>query len=162
MGLAYNVQRFSPLSSTGEAWQHPGRHDIGRAESSTSVPRWRVSLLPQEMLSSLVLRETQPLTGHFLCAGVTIIQSANNKCCQRCGTELHCWGACQMVQAIWKTLGSLRLQTQSCHDMTQQSQYHVCIQENRGHMSTHTICSCIFYSQQLYRQWTKSLVQRTA
>jgi hypothetical protein len=30
------VQRFSPLSSWREAWQHAGRHGAGGAESSTS------------------------------------------------------------------------------------------------------------------------------
>jgi hypothetical protein len=30
------VQRFSPLSSRQETWQHPGRHGAGGAESSTS------------------------------------------------------------------------------------------------------------------------------
>ena len=29
------VQKFSPLSSWQEAWQHPGRRDAGGAKSST-------------------------------------------------------------------------------------------------------------------------------
>jgi hypothetical protein len=33
------VQRFSPLSSRQEAWQHPGRHGTGGAESSISCSK---------------------------------------------------------------------------------------------------------------------------
>jgi len=37
IGAGLQVQRFSPLSSWQEAWQHPGRHGAGEgAESSTS------------------------------------------------------------------------------------------------------------------------------
>jgi hypothetical protein len=36
VGVDLQVQRFSPLSSWGEVWQHPGRHGAGGAESSTS------------------------------------------------------------------------------------------------------------------------------
>ena len=35
-GAGLQVQRFSPLSSQAGAWQHPGRHGEGGAESSTS------------------------------------------------------------------------------------------------------------------------------
>jgi hypothetical protein len=34
------VQRFSPLSSWQEAWQRPGRHGAGVAETSTSSDIW--------------------------------------------------------------------------------------------------------------------------
>jgi hypothetical protein len=34
IGAGQQLQRFSPLSL--RAWQHPGRHGAGRAESSTS------------------------------------------------------------------------------------------------------------------------------
>ena len=37
IGAGLQLQRFSPLSSWWEAWQHPGRHGAGEgAESSTS------------------------------------------------------------------------------------------------------------------------------
>ena len=36
IGAGLQVQRFSPLSSWWEAWQHPGRHGAGRVKSSTS------------------------------------------------------------------------------------------------------------------------------
>jgi hypothetical protein len=35
IGADLQVQRFSPLSSWQEAWQHPGRHGAGGAQSST-------------------------------------------------------------------------------------------------------------------------------
>jgi hypothetical protein len=34
-GDGLQFQSFSPLSSWWEAWQHPGRHGTGGAESST-------------------------------------------------------------------------------------------------------------------------------
>jgi hypothetical protein len=36
IGAGLQFQRFSPLSSKHEAWQHPARHGAGGAESSTS------------------------------------------------------------------------------------------------------------------------------
>jgi hypothetical protein len=36
IGAGLQVQRFSPLSSRQEAWQHPSRHGAGGAESATS------------------------------------------------------------------------------------------------------------------------------
>jgi hypothetical protein len=36
IGAGLQVQRFSPLSSRWEAWQHPGRHDAGEGAESTS------------------------------------------------------------------------------------------------------------------------------
>jgi hypothetical protein len=42
VGAGLQVQRFSPLSSWWEAWQHPGRHDAGEGtESSTSSSEGR-------------------------------------------------------------------------------------------------------------------------
>jgi hypothetical protein len=36
LGAGLQVQRFSPLSLRWGAWQYPGRHGTGRAESSMS------------------------------------------------------------------------------------------------------------------------------
>ena len=36
IGAVLQFQRFSPLSLWQEAWQYPGRHGAGGAESSTS------------------------------------------------------------------------------------------------------------------------------
>jgi hypothetical protein len=44
------VKKFGPLLSRQEAWQYPGRHGVGGAESSTSDPkanRRRLSILRQ-------------------------------------------------------------------------------------------------------------------
>jgi hypothetical protein len=39
IGAGLLVQRFSPLLSRQEAWQHPGRHGAGRALSSDFIKR---------------------------------------------------------------------------------------------------------------------------
>ena len=39
IGAGLLVLRFSPLSSWQEAWQHPGSHGAGGAESSKSCPK---------------------------------------------------------------------------------------------------------------------------
>ena len=39
VGAGLQVLRFSPLSSSQEAWQHPGRHGTGGAESFTSCSK---------------------------------------------------------------------------------------------------------------------------
>jgi hypothetical protein len=36
IGASFQFQRFNPLSSWQEAWQHAGRHGAGGSESSTS------------------------------------------------------------------------------------------------------------------------------
>jgi hypothetical protein len=39
IGAGLQVQRFCPLSSMQEVWQHPGRHGAGAAESSISCSK---------------------------------------------------------------------------------------------------------------------------
>jgi hypothetical protein len=71
MGAALKVQRFSPLSSWQEAWQHAGGHDAGEvAESSTSGS---ISSRKREILGLLGLWKPQnpPTVAHFLQQGHT-------------------------------------------------------------------------------------------
>jgi hypothetical protein len=50
IGAGLHVQRFSPLLSWWEAWQHAGKHDAGW-DSDTSTPNPKVAGIENESLS---------------------------------------------------------------------------------------------------------------
>jgi hypothetical protein len=64
-GAGFLVLRFSPLSSRQEAWQHPGRHGTGGAESSTSYSEGKQKTAVFQEARRRVLKPTPTVT-HFL------------------------------------------------------------------------------------------------
>ena len=69
-GAGLQVQRFSPLSSRQEAWQHLGRHGTGGAESSTSCSEGKQKTAVFQAARVKVLKPTLTVT-YFLQQGHT-------------------------------------------------------------------------------------------
>jgi hypothetical protein len=59
LGLAH---RFSTLSSYQEAWQHPGRHGAGGAESSTSCSKGKQEKTDSQAARRRVSKSTPTVT----------------------------------------------------------------------------------------------------
>lgn len=133
--------------------KEPGKTFSQRRHSNANSCKKRYS-------TSLIMREIKnktTMTYYLSPVGMVVIKKMRQHVLvrmRRKGNSVHCWWECEVIQALWKTVGNFLKNSKWSYQMTQYSHFCVYIQEKKWNHHLREIeemtsppCSLRYYLQ---------------